>query len=70
MNGSDHIKFAYTIVRNNHDFPSNLSSKLSVFNWLKKYDYHSDVIDVFNLAWIEFSSKPYCTIKQKKKMSI
>jgi len=65
--GSDHVKLCYQISSANHNFPSNLSSKMSVFNWLKKNDYNSEVVNKFHLAWNEFESKPYCTIGKATK---
>jgi hypothetical protein len=68
VRGSDHVKLAYQISDASHDFPSHLGTKGCVFNWLKKYDYHSDIIDAFRLAWNEFESVPYCTITKQSKL--
>jgi len=65
QNSNDHTKICHSVVSGNHTFPFALSSKFSVFNWLEKHGFHSDVIDAFTLAWCEFESKPYATLHGK-----
>jgi len=65
--GSEHIRLAHYVVSSNYDYPSDLSSKASVFNFLKKKNFDSNIVDAFNLAWNEFAELPYCTIKTKTK---
>ena len=65
--GSDNIKLAYRIASSYHDYPSNLSSKASVFNFLNKRGFDPTIIDAFKICWNEFAELPYCTIKTKKR---
>jgi len=66
--GSDNIKLAYRIISSHHDYPSNLSSKASVFNFLNRKGFDSKIINAFEKSWNEFQELPYCTIKTKKRI--
>jgi len=63
--GSNHIKISYQLVRGNHDFPTNLSSKASWVNWCNKNNVGASAIESLNIAWGEFESKPYATLHGK-----
>ena len=64
--GSDNIKLAYRIVSSYHDYPSNLSSKASVFNFLNSKGFDSKIIKAFEICWHDFAELPYCTIKSHR----
>ncbi len=64
---NDHVRLAYSIVQNNHDFPSHLASKTSVFNWCEKNIIDADILSSFTLAWESFESMPFATINRKGK---
>jgi len=66
VKGSNYIKQCHHIAKGNHDFPSHLSSKRSVFLWLERHNYSEEIINYFSLAWNDFELKPYCTIKNSK----
>jgi len=71
QNSNECMKTCHSVVSSNHTFPFALSSKYSVFNWLEKNGYHSDVIDAFTQAWYEFTQKSYATVhgkNMKKKL--
>jgi len=67
VKGSNYIKQCHQIAKGNHDFPSHLSSKRSIFLWLERHGYNDEVINSFETVWEIFESKPYCTIKNSKQ---
>jgi len=70
LKGNECIELAYQISKGNYDYPSHLSSKGSVFNWLNRKNYDPKIINAFSLAWNEFEKTPYCTISKTGKTRI